>query len=183
MWNIDEIQDVWQLATVHHNGQKYGGPQQDEQIEYINHIGSVVFEIMTAATFEKSLNVNLALKCAILHDTLEDTPLSYDTILEKFGNEVADGVLALTKNANIKDSGEKMLDSLRRIKERPKEIWAVKMADRITNLYAPPYYWTNEKKIAYVAEARIILEELQAGSTYMAARLAQKIEAYQKFID
>ncbi|MBO9700077.1 MAG: bifunctional (p)ppGpp synthetase/guanosine-3',5'-bis(diphosphate) 3'-pyrophosphohydrolase [Sporocytophaga sp.] len=182
-WSIDDIQNAWQLATKQHDGQKYGGPNQGEQIEYINHIGSVVFEIMTAITIEDEMDSNLAIKCAILHDTIEDTSLSYDDILTRFGSEVANGVLALTKNENITGKREKMLDSLRRIKEQPKEIWAIKMADRIANLYAPPFYWTNEKKKEYIEEARLIHDELQAGNNYLGTRLANKIIEYQKFID
>ncbi|GAL87262.1 metal dependent phosphohydrolase [Sporocytophaga myxococcoides] len=182
-WSIDDIQNTWQLATKLHDGQKYGGANQGEHIEYINHIGSVVFEIMTAITMEDGMNSDLAIKCAILHDTIEDTNLSYDDILSRFGSAVANGVLALTKKENISGKREKMLDSLNRIKEQPKEIWAIKMADRISNLYAPPFYWTNEKKKEYLEEARLIHNELQAGNNYLGMRLANKITEYQKFID
>jgi (p)ppGpp synthase/HD superfamily hydrolase len=181
--SIDELQDTWQLATKMHDGQKYGGSNQGEQIEYINHIGSVVFEIMTALTYESDMNSNLAIKCAILHDTIEDTDLLYQDILNRFGHEVANGVLALTKNENIEGKREKMLDSLNRIKEQPKEIWAIKMADRIANLYAPPFYWTNEKKKEYLEEACLIHKQLQNGNKYLEVRLANKIVEYQKFID
>lgn len=181
-WSIDELKNVWQLATKMHDGQKYGGSNQDEQVEYINHIASVTFEILTAITFESDMDPNLAIKCAVLHDTIEDTDLSYDDILSKFGREVADGVLALTKNENINGKTEKMLDSLKRIKEQPKEIWAVKMADRIANLHSPPFYWTDEKKKEYLKEARLIQNELQAGNKYLGVRLSNKIIEYQKYI-
>jgi (p)ppGpp synthase/HD superfamily hydrolase len=182
-WSINAIQDAWQLATKLHDGQKYGGSNEGEQIEYINHIGSVVFEIMTAITMEDGMDSDLAIKCAILHDTIEDTSLSYDDILSRFGIAVANGVLALTKNTDISEKKEKMVDSLKRIKEQPKEIWAIKMADRISNLYAPPFYWTNEKKKEYIEEARLIHNELQAGNNYLGKRLANKIKEYQKYID
>ena len=182
-WSIDEMQDVWQLVTKMHDGQKYGGAKQGEQIEYINHIGSVTFEILKAVTVDNDMNPDLAMKCAILHDAIEDTDLSYDDILNEFGLEVANGVLALTKNENIDGKRAMMLDSLKRIKEQPKEIWAIKMADRIANLYAPPFYWTNEKKSEYLEEARLIHDELRAGNKYLEVRLANKIIEYQKFID
>lgn len=31
-WSIDEIQEIWQLATKLHNGQKYGGSKDGEQV-------------------------------------------------------------------------------------------------------------------------------------------------------
>jgi (p)ppGpp synthase/HD superfamily hydrolase len=182
-WPIDALQDAWQLATRMHNGQKYGGSNPGEQIEYMNHVGSVAFEVLTASAIEKDLDVHLAIHCAILHDTLEDTALTYGELSSQFGPTIAEGVLALTKSDAIADKQAKMLDSLARIKKQPKEVWAVKMADRITNLYAPPFYWDNEKKKAYRAEAQLIYDELKAGSRYLAERLARKIEAYQRFLE
>ncbi|MEL7221213.1 MAG: hypothetical protein AAGJ93_07840 [Bacteroidota bacterium] len=75
-----------------------------------------------------------------------------------------------------------MLDSLNRIQEQPKEIWSVKLADRICNLHAPPYYWSNEKKQQYQKEAKLIHRKLQAGNKYLADRLAEKIIQYDRFI-
>ncbi|KIQ18572.1 hypothetical protein RT99_16140 [Flavobacterium sp. MEB061] len=181
-WSIDEIQEIWQLASKLHNGQKYGGLKDGEQVEYINHIGSVVFEILNAIQSTENMNSGLAIKCAILHDTIEDTAATYEKINELFGHEVANGVLALTKNDKIEGQIEKMLDSLKRIKEQPIEIWAVKMADRISNLYQPPYYWEDEKKLKYIEEAEIILDELKDGNKYLAKRLKTKIKEYYRFL-
>lgn len=74
-WSIDEVQNIWQLASKLHDGQKYGGPNDGEKIEYINHIGSVAFEILNAIQHSEDMDADLAIKCAILHDTIEDTPL------------------------------------------------------------------------------------------------------------
>ena len=180
--SIDELQDIWQLASQLHEGQKYGGIRQDEQVEYINHIGSVTFEIIAAVNRTEDMNAGLAIRCAVLHDSIEDTEMSYEKVKELFGQEVADGVMALTKN---KDSGtgDKMRDSLHRIKQQPKEVWAVKLADRICNLYAPPFYWKQEKKQAYMEEALLIHEELKDGNAYLAERLTAKIERYKRFLD
>jgi (p)ppGpp synthase/HD superfamily hydrolase len=181
-WSIDEVQNIWQLASKLHNGQKYGGPNDGEKIEYINHIGSVAFEVLNAIQHSEAIDADLAIKCAILHDSIEDTPFTYIKVKELFGQQVADGVLALSKNDTIEDRLEKMLDSLKRIKEQPKEIWAVKLADRIVNLYEPPYYWNNDKKLKYIEEAEIILRELKDGNKYLAERLRNKIDSYHRFI-
>lgn len=91
-WSIDEIQKTWQLASKLHDGQKYGGPNEGEKVEYINHIGSVVFEILSAIRYTENMNADLALKCAILHDTLEDTSFTFEKVIEQFGPDVASGV-------------------------------------------------------------------------------------------
>ena len=140
MWSIDELQKVWHLISILHNGQKYGGSAEGQQIEYINHIGSVVFEILNAINHDPTMNADLAIKCAMLHDSIEDTAHTFEQINKVFGEAIAQGVMALTKNEAMDNKEQMMLDSLRRIKQQPKEVWAVKMADRICNLYAPPYY-------------------------------------------
>ena len=182
-WSIDELQNVWYLATRQHDGQKYGGQEEGREVEYLNHIGSVTFEILAALNQDASLDADLAIKCAVLHDTLEDTNLTFLEIENRFGKEVAAGVLALTKNDELGDKRTKMLDSLRRIKLQSKSVWAVKMADRICNLYAPPFYWNDERKRAYIEEAKLIHSELQQGSRYLADRLLRKIENYARFFE
>lgn len=179
---IDKLQDIWQLATTLHDGQKYGGPQQGQRIEYLNHIGSVVFEVLNAAAHTPDMDTELALTCALLHDSVEDTAFTPELLLERFGPRVTDGVLALTKNETLPNKHTQMMDSLARIKQQPKEVWAVKLADRICNLYAPPYYWNSEKKRNYQAEARLIYEELKDGNAYLAKRLAKKITDYEAFM-
>jgi len=58
---------------------------------------------------------------------------------------VAIAVSSLSKNENLPREMQ-MQDSLDRILQLPKEVWAVKLADRITNLQPPPAYWDAEKK-------------------------------------
>lgn len=178
-FTIDDLQNIWQKVSILHSGQTYGGQHKDEKIEYINHIGSVVFEIMNASKNTSDFNTALAVKCAFLHDTIEDTSLSIEDLEKEYGQQVKEGVLALTKNTDL-EKQDQMMDSLNRIKAQPKEIWAVKMADRICNLYAPPYYWKQSKKEKYLEEAKVIYEHLKEGNDYLAKRLSEKIEMYKQ---
>jgi len=181
-FSIDQLQETWQLASQLHEGQKYGGKEQGEEMEYIHHIGSVAFEILAAIPHTDNMNASLAVQCAVLHDSIEDTGISFDRVQALFGSDVAEGVMALTKNEGIESKEDKMRDSLSRIRQQPKEIWAVKLADRICNLYAPPFYWEEEKKAAYMQEAMLIYDELKEGNSYLAERLKTKIEAYKQFL-
>jgi hypothetical protein len=36
-WSIDSLQETWYLVSKLHQGQKYGGDEEGQQIEYINH--------------------------------------------------------------------------------------------------------------------------------------------------
>jgi len=181
-WSIDDLRIAWDLVTRLHEGQQYSGPKEGEQFPYINHIGSVTFEVLAAIEKSESMNADLAIKCALLHDSIEDTAFTFENVQDKFGISVANGVLALTKNETLKSKENQMRDSLDRIKKQPKEIWAVKLADRICNLSPPPHHWTKEKRQAYLKEAQLIHRELKDGNSYLAERLANKIIAYKEFV-
>lgn len=182
-WHPDIYVEAWQFAARAHRGQTYGGPEPGLNIEYINHVGSVAMEIVHAIGNDERYDVVLAIQCALLHDTLEDTDATYEQLAERFGEPTAAGVLALTKNKDLPNKREQMLDSLSRIREQPHEVWMVKMADRITNLYHPPYYWKVRKMMIYREEAMLIHAELNEAHAGLARRLLEKIEVYQKFID
>jgi (p)ppGpp synthase/HD superfamily hydrolase len=109
---------------------------------------------------------------------VEDTGTSLDEIRQRFGDAVAAGVSALTKNDKL-PKPEQMPDSLRRIREQSPEIAIVKLADRITNLAAPPHYWSKEKCAAYRVEAGVIADTLGYASAALEARLRARMEAYK----
>lgn len=159
-----------------HNGQKVPGTE----LPYLAHLTMVSMEVMAALATEDGLDGNLAIQCALLHDVLEDTPVALEEFIETFGEKVANGVQALTKNDNLPKE-QKMADSLTRIRQQPREVWMVKLADRITNLQPPPKHWTVEKMQSYQQEARQIYDALHTGSPFLANRLQQKIEDYTRY--
>lgn len=180
-WNPDILQKAWAFSSRYHRGQTYGGPN-GERIEYLYHIGNVAMEIMWALQTDVAANGNLAIQCALLHDAIEDTDATYDMIKMEFGESVANGVMALTKRADLPSKETQMQDSLARIRQQPREIWMVKLADRITNLSMPPHYWDNKIILSYRDEAQIIYTALQSGSITLAQRLKRKIDAYPQFL-
>jgi len=152
------------------------------KIPYVVHLSNVAMEILMAAPHTPDFNLNFAVQVALLHDTLEDTNTSFEELTHVFDKEVAEAVAALTKNDHL-PVADKMLDSLHRITQLSKEVWAVKLADRITNLQIPPAHWNHAKKQQYHREALIILEKLQGGNAYLEQRLAHKIQAYTSYLD
>jgi (p)ppGpp synthase/HD superfamily hydrolase len=71
-----------------------------------------------------------------------------------------------------------MTDSLQRIREQPREIWVVKLADRVTNLQSPPAHWSEEKVAGYRVQAVQIRDALGEASDHLRARLDQRLETY-----
>jgi (p)ppGpp synthase/HD superfamily hydrolase len=73
-------------------------------------------------------------------------------------------------------------DSIERIKQQPKEIWMVKLADRIVNLQPPPNHWGKDKIAKYHEDAQLIVDDLGAGSAFLAKRLRKKIKDYRQWL-
>ena len=167
-WSQDKFIKAFNFAAKAHGKQKLPG----SELPYMVHVSLVCMEVMALQEVEPMDDPDLALQCAALHDVVEDTSVSLETIREEFGAEVADGVDALTKK---KGSSFDLCDYLDKIKAQPKEIGIVKLADRITNLQPPPSTWTKEKARKYLEESRVILDMLKEASPYLAARLEKKI--------
>ncbi|MBX9253268.1 bifunctional (p)ppGpp synthetase/guanosine-3',5'-bis(diphosphate) 3'-pyrophosphohydrolase [Desmonostoc muscorum CCALA 125] len=176
-WSQETYIKALNKAAQAHQGQKMPGSDKP----YIIHLSCVCMEVIAALNVEKKRDGNLAIQCAILHDIIEDTVTTFEEIKTEFGEAIANGVLALTKDISL-DKNLQMTDSLRRIKKQPPEIWMVKLADRITNLQAPPHYWNQDKIIRYREEGIQIYEALKDASPFLASRLASKIEDYKAFI-
>jgi len=179
IWDQDKFIKAWNFASHVHNGQLVPG----SDIPYINHVGIVAMEVMAVIVRNKDIeNPDLLVQCALLHDVIEDTSNSYEIIKDKFGVEVADGVLALSKDKIFPSKVEQMKDSIERIRKQPKEVWMVKLSDRITNLQSPPKHWDKEKIKNYRNEAILILEKLGEANLYLAERLKIKIAEYGQYL-
>ncbi|HEX3764083.1 MAG TPA: HD domain-containing protein [Kofleriaceae bacterium] len=177
MWSPDLYLDAIRFAAERHAGQLVPG----SGLPYVVHVASVAVEVMGALTREPFARADLAVACAVLHDTVEDTPTTAGEIAARFGDDVAAGVSALSKNPALPKHA-RMADSLDRIRAQPREVWLVKLADRIVNLAPPPPAWSADKRRAYQAEATQIHSALAEASPYLAARLDARIAAYSAFI-
>ena len=178
-WSQERYLDAYWFAARAHRGQEFPGT---DGLPYVLHIGMVAMEVVGALQHEPAEQPDLAVQCALLHDTLEDTEATYEQLTERFGTAVADGARALSKDETL-PKAERMPDSLRRIREQPREVWMVKLADRICNLQEPPHYWSSDKRARYRAEARDILAALGEASAYLAQRLQRRIDDYARYIE
>jgi (p)ppGpp synthase/HD superfamily hydrolase len=170
------------FAAAKHGDQRVPGSGFPDVV----HVTKVAMEVLAATEEEPGFDRDLALTCALLHDTVEDAEdaatadATRAEIRSDFGARAADGVEALTKTGSG-SKAEQMRDSLRRISAQPREVWLVKLADRITNLEPPPADWPLEKRRRYLEEAKEILVELGSGSPALSRRFEQKLEEYRAF--
>lgn len=168
---------AWHFAGARHNAQKVPG----SELPYISHVGAVAMEVLATLALEDFADPDLAVACALLHDTVEDTETTREEIDAEFGAAVAAGVSALSKDDQLPKE-DRMADSLRRIQAQPREVWLVKLADRAVNMEPPPAKWSPEKRGAYQREAIVILEQLGSASPSLATRLREKIARYEAWI-
>lgn len=175
-WNQEKMERAWKFACAAHEGQMKPGTETP----MIQHVGLVAMETMAAlAAGEQVDSPDMLVMCALLHDTIEDTALTDDDLAREFGPEVAAGVVALSKNTALTEREMQLRDSLRRITTQGREVWMVKLADRIANLQAPPSHWHPHQVHQYRREAILIFEALHSASPCLARRLQYKIEHYR----
>ena len=176
-----EPQSLYQKAIAFagekHQDQKVPGTQSS----YMVHISNVAMETMFAAKHTPDFDLGFALQVALLHDLIEDTSTTFSELQAVFGLKIADAVLALSKNEAL-ESAAQIPDSLERIKLQSKEVWAVKLADRISNMQKPPAHWDQFKIITYQKMAKVILLTLKGGNQYLEERLEKKILAHNRYI-
>lgn len=171
--------------TLYQTALKYAGELHATQLvpgtsaNYLLHLSNVAMEVMLAYHHQRDFDLDLAVQVAILHDSIEDTEATEADIRERFGEQVVECVLALTKDDSISEKSARMADSLRRIKATHREAGIVKLADRITNLQPAPPHWNMSKRKAYLEEARFIQQELAGKHHYLEARLADQISGYE----
>jgi (p)ppGpp synthase/HD superfamily hydrolase len=173
VWSEDLSEQAWQFACGAHRGQEMSG----RALSFVYHVGQVAMEVMWSLARRSAVHdPDLAVQAAFLHDVLERTPCTYEELAAQFGTAVADGGVALSKNLELPSKDAQMQNSLERIVRQPKEIWMVKLADRISKLIPPPPDWTPQRIRQYGAEAEMIHERLQE-----ADRLLAKIRAYRQY--
>lgn len=71
----------------------------------------------------------------LLHDIIEDTKYTYDDIKNKFGQKIADNVLYLSENKDIKDFKSRKLEFINRLDSQlNNDLIIVEIADKLQNL-------------------------------------------------
>lgn len=175
MWDLDLINKAIVFASIKHNGQMMMFPKDAPYSAHYFGVTLNAIELAKMCDFE--IDWELLICCAIMHDTIEDTSATYEEVKENFGEKIADGVMALTKNSSL-NKKEQMRDSLERIKKQPKEISLVKLADRLLNISERVPTWEIAKQEAYRVEAQIICDELGSVCEKVKNRLQEQIDKY-----
>lgn len=140
--NVDEdlITKAFNMAEEHHRGQKRNSGE-----DYIIHPFNV-------ALILADMNMDTpTIIAGLLHDTIEDTDVSYEDVQKEFGTEIAelvDGVTKL-KKLNYKTKKEKQAENIRKMvlaMAKDIRVIIVKLADRLHNMRTLEYMTPEKKK-------------------------------------
>lgn len=137
--DTDIIREAYYFAEKHHEGQKRNSGE-----DYIVHPFNVAYILA-----EMNMDVSTII-AGLLHDTIEDTSVTYDDVKEKFGEEVADLVDGVTKlkMLSYQTKQEKQAENIRKMvlaMAKDIRVIIVKFADRLHNMRTLEYM-TPEKK-------------------------------------
>ena len=162
----EKLQEAIEFATEAHGDQKrkYTGEP------YITH-PIAVMEIVREVPHTEEM-----LLAAVLHDTVEDTPVTIEDIKTKFGTKVAELVDGLTDVSRPEHGNRKTRKALDRahLAKQNAEVQTIKLADLIHNtmsigLYDPHFY-----KV-YKEEKIRILDVLKLGNQTLMHRAQQQV--------
>ena len=140
------LDDVLKFATKAHSDQKrkYTGDPY------------IVHPIAVAEIVKTVPHTDAMIAAALLHDVVEDTPVTIEQIKDKFGSEVAELVGWLTDISRPENGNRKTRKSLDRdhSANAPAEAQTIKLADLIHNTKSiekhDPHFWKvyKQEKIA-----------------------------------
>jgi guanosine-3',5'-bis(diphosphate) 3'-pyrophosphohydrolase len=129
-FNIERIQKAYAFAEEAHAGQKRKTGE-----DYVTHPVAVAQKLVHLGADDESIIA------ALLHDTVEDTDITLETVAKEFGSDVANLVDGLTKFEKHTFEGQKELDEkIETIRKwmialkKDLRIAIIKIADRIDNL-------------------------------------------------
>jgi len=153
-FNPDTLTKAYNFALSAHKNQK-----RDEGIPYISHPIAVA-NILTELKLDSA-----TITTGLLHDTVEDTKATYNTVKNEFGKEVADLVDGVTKISALEEKAveSSKAENFRKLilaTSKDIRVLLVKLADRLHNMRTIKYVKDENKKIRKAKETMEIYAPL-----------------------
>ena len=152
--NSDSLNKAYNFALEAHQNQK-----REEGVPYIIHPVAVA-KILTDLKLDSA-----TITTGLLHDTIEDTNVTYETVRKEFGEEVANLVEGVTKISALEDkaSDNSKAENFRKLilaTSKDIRVLLVKLADRLHNMRTIQYVKDKEKVIRKAKETMEIYAPL-----------------------
>ena len=152
--NSDSLNKAYNFALEAHQNQK-----REEGVPYIIHPVAVA-KILTDLKLDSA-----TITTGLLHDTIEDTNVTYETVRKEFGEEVANLVEGVTKISALEDkaSDNSKAENFRKLilaTSKDIRVLLVKLADRLHNMRTIQFVKDKEKVIRKAKETMEIYAPL-----------------------
>ena len=152
--DIDKLKKAYEFAESAHATQKRhsGDPYISHPIAVANILAELRLDGPTITT-------------ALLHDTIEDTNITYQDVETKFGKEIADLVDGVTKLSKLENQGKEITlgENFRKLilaTAKDIRVLLVKLADRLHNMRTISSISSDEKRIRIAKETMEIYSPL-----------------------
>ena len=152
--NHNSLNKAFKFAIDAHKNQK-----RDEGVPYIIHPVAVA-KILTDLKLDSA-----TITTGLLHDTIEDTKVTYETVKKEFGEEVANLVEGVTKISALEDkaSSDSKAENFRKLiiaTSKDIRVLLVKLADRLHNMRTIKFVKDEDKMIRKAKETMEIYAPL-----------------------
>ena len=152
--NPETLTKAYNFALNAHKNQK-----RDEGVPYIIHPIAVA-NILTELKLDSA-----TITTGLLHDTIEDTKVTYDSVRKEFGQEVADLVEGVTKISALEEKAAEnsKAENFRKLilaTSKDIRVLLVKLADRLHNMRTIQFVKEEEKRIRKAKETMEIYAPL-----------------------
>jgi (p)ppGpp synthase/HD superfamily hydrolase len=147
---IDLVTAAIDFAVASHGDQR-----RPTGVPYIEHL----LEALEALVLGAGVTDPDVLSAAVLHDVVEDTPVSNGELAERFGPRVADLVrwVTIPKAGPGENRAEVKKASLHRLASAPRDAILVKLADRLSNVQTLRNLGEDRQRAYYAQTVRYIM--------------------------
>jgi (p)ppGpp synthase/HD superfamily hydrolase len=149
------VLEAARFATRAHDGQiRKGG----DAIPYVDHVLDVAARLAAVHPDDTVLIVG-----ALLHDTVEDTPVMDADLRARFGDAVADLVAEVTDDKSLPKAARKAAQEAqaRHASDRAKRLKLADKAANLTDLARTPPDWETDRMAAYVDWACRVIDPVR----------------------
>ena len=125
-----------QIAAIAHSSQR----RKSDNSPYVNHLIDVQYLLLNLANvYDEDILI-----VGILHDVIEDTDVNKNVLLQEFGSRITRLVAALTDDKSL-TLEQRRIHILKKLKNAPRSIKLVKLADICSNAAAIPQHWDDNR--------------------------------------
>lgn len=128
-------------AALEFSKEAHKDQRRDDGTNYINHLVSVCIYLI-----DHGVRDDVILAAALLHDSMEDQPITVDAIEARFGHDVTHLANLLTKSSSFKGD-----EYFRHLATDPRAV-LIKAADRACNIRDMVGVFTMERMKRYILE-------------------------------